>query len=1831
MASRDYSVSFRILGALDSQFGAAMQAAQNAMRGLGQAAKQVNAAMAGSMGTLNGYLAKLQTMANQSAKYAQLQSQIPKTQSNLQEQIAKTAELSRAYQQQKNQVDAMKAAMQRLQTQEQALKAKWQSEKSTLQGLKDQLKTLGNAYKEVSASQGKNSADAQRLKSQIDSLKASIASQKSAVDNAKSSYDTLKASLKGAASELKTAESSLKNLGTSFASSKSKVQELYHTLQQQKSALASLKSSLSSAGFSTDHFIQSEMKLRSEIEATTRAIERQAQISARLTNAQDRVNTASTNLGEAQSAFNTVTSAVESVARPLIDATENAMTFEREMSKVQSLTQMRNIRNGNFEKVAAEMAELTAEAERLGATTEFTSTEVAQAMGKYGMAGWNKDQIMAAMQSTLDAASIAGDHNMMRTADVLSDDAMAFGIKAGESYKLASGKVVDGVKYFTDAMAYAWTNANLDRESLHEAWKYNAPGAKAAGLSLGETLAQNMFAANAGIKGSMAGTAFRAGWTRFLAPPKTAIKSLEQAGMMASDATKQIMEAQAALQEAGASENDTLFDKITKAYKYYQTLDEQHKAGWLKNLVGQNALSGWQIAFDKGGIEEIARIAKEIDSGSIEGWASDTAKIMRDNTATAVELLSSAFDKLQRSVGAAMLPLTRSAAEFLNPIITSIAEFVAANPAIVQGIVAIGAALAGVAVLATGVAVAFAGWSFITEQIGMFTAGMTAVRSGMLATEVASLGMTARMGAAFATMSATATGAFTSLRAITWSSLFTGLTAQIQAARVAIMGFFASVASGAAFSNLAAAIGRIGTAFMAAARGAMAFAFSPVGAAMIALALLAYVVYQNWDRLGPVFTNLANTITSAFSNVAATVGPALSALGESVGKIFESLNNTGAGDTIIRVFILILNVVTTVAATIIEVFGQAVKTVADLFTNLADVVSHALNGEFLEAAKSAGNIFVDGFNDSIEVIKASGKILEIPENYQKSMELYNQARTVPTQAATRRHNRYAETQATTPTQSIVPTAMEIPQFDIATMQAAFNEQNQVPPNVPTQVPVPTTTQPTAPTTPPVDVAAMQAQYAAAVNAQSAANAQNQVPPAPVPTPTLDTSTAQQQINALGQATQQPTQNLPQVGQGVEQANQALQNFPQTLEPVKTALSNFPAALEPIQSAIVNVAGQFGFFTGQITFAAGQFGFFVGQITFASGQLAYLSGQAAYTSGQLNFFAGELTTASGQVNFFGTTASGAADNVAFFGTTAGTAAGQVHGMGSAAESVATALQGAASKISNIKITVPTVVAAPAAANYKGGIYNKGAFLTWFAEKSPEAAIPLDRSRRAINLWTQAGQMLGVLPSDGAPALPNEKPSTDSTRRGIFNFQRLKEKRANQIYNSIIAQQNGQIYNTFSVTDSSIESMASTISSISAIQNSVQNLQAAQFDELGNIIGLNGAAGNVITKYDNDKIKQVKKAAQLKEFNQRQNKIADVAQNVPTENASLFSRAIEKVKGLFAGVKDIFGGGEIPATLPDGMANPAYEELPQEPRILTERQRYRSENVAEEKTLDRIRNSKSYQAMLKLQNASNRTSQSVLNRGELNTKLPTDNPNLLQKILFGGLNTGEMFGGMQPVDIMTAGKSSTPIMTPPAVPNQPQLAEGITSIMTSTLPMEQSIGKINFPAYGGGLNTKLPTDEKVGFFDGLKNIFGGTGENILGNIGEIFSGINLGSFDIGNIGGIFGGKSDNGALSGDIITTLPQMPPSPMTTTSSLTERLNAVNSSERLESVAPSTSASGYSAATFQPTFNINITVTGGGENVDARGIGQEIAYSMRDSFEKEFERFMHEKVRRGFV
>ena len=1203
--ARTFTVSFKINGAMDGSLQAALQAAANAMRGLGNAARQASAAAQASKAGLAGMAAGLNQLQQAAQRFKQVQDALKQTTADWSKAQQAVTSAKAKYEADTAAVEKLKAKLDELKAAQSKLGTSKSAGNATLKQLRQDLQRLKQAYADA-----KKAGDAMKMSqlgTQIKSTQGAIQAQQAAVRQAAEAYRKLSEQVKQAKAELQAAQAAQSTSSRGLSSAQSDASKLAASYQRQQAALRSLVASLSSAGFNVSSFASAESRLAGDIDRVNAALRQQQA----LMNAQSRSAQASQEMFNAYNNFQGALQTAQQVAAPFEAAAENAMNFEHAMSKVKSLTQMRDIRAGNLDKVNASMQALTDTATTLGATTEFTSKEVADAMGKLGMAGWDDKKINAAMSSIVDLATIADRHDIQRTADVVSDDMTALGIKAGESMTLASGKVVDGVKYFSDAFAYATTQANLDQELLHEALKYNAPTGKASGLSLGEIFAMNMVSANAGIKGSMAGTSFRAGWVRMLAPPKTAQKAFEQMGMTASDATKQIMEAQEALTTAGISESDDLFTKIQKVQQHYQSLDKNARAGWLKNVVGQNALSGWQIALEKGNFADIMKFAQEIDSGAIEGWASDTATVMRDDTKTSVELLKSSLDALQKSVGDALTPAIRAAAEAFAPLVTAAGEFIAQNPAIVQGAAAIAAALTTVVVGAAAVKLAFAGWTFITSTVAL------------VQTALASLGSGAMLGGVIARVTALRTALFGLGGAATlggWSAMFASISTTAATAATSIRAFFASLTLGSMASGIVSTLSAIGTAIRGAAMAAMSFAFSPVGVALMALGLAGMYVYQNWDRVAPVFSNIAGIITGALSPAITQIQAAFSALSSS--GAFSSLASAASqlasvvGGTLVKAFAVLATVVASALAVAIRAIADFVTFASEALTGVMDIFGKLSEGDFSgawEAWQSHGS-------KAIENIKNLGShvfdgVEQGAKNVQQTLDALN-APKMPTQAAVARH------------------AVHFDESGVARS------------------------------------------------------------PAPEAQP-IDTSATQAALDQVGNSAQNAATNMDGVNQATQQISQAgadVQQFGAGMQTASTGVQQFGTT-------------------------------------------------AQTTSANVQELGANSQAAGGGITSLADAASGATGGVSALGSAASGAAGSVSGLGAAVQSACSQLAAAGAN------AAAAVASAAPKANYKGGIYKKGAFLTTFAEKSPEAAIPLDNSQRAIDLWTQTGQILGQLPGKG----------------------------------------------------------------------------------------------------------------------------------------------------------------------------------------------------------------------------------------------------------------------------------------------------------------------------------------------------------------------------------------------------------------------------------------------------------------------------------------------------
>lgn len=162
-------------------------------------------------------------------------------------------------------------------------------------------------------------------------------------------------------------------------------------------------------------------------------------------------------------AFGAVTTALGALTGQAI---KTAANFEASMSRVSAITGATTEQFEALEKQAME----------LGATTVFSASQAAEGMSFLAMAGFDTNEILAAMPGVLNLAA-AGQMDLARASDIASNILTGFQLSAEES-----GRVVD-------VMAKAMTTANTNIEQLGYAMKYVAPVAASVGLSIEETAA----------------------------------------------------------------------------------------------------------------------------------------------------------------------------------------------------------------------------------------------------------------------------------------------------------------------------------------------------------------------------------------------------------------------------------------------------------------------------------------------------------------------------------------------------------------------------------------------------------------------------------------------------------------------------------------------------------------------------------------------------------------------------------------------------------------------------------------------------------------------------------------------------------------------------------------------------------------------------------------------------------------------------------------------------------------------------------------------------------------------------------------------------------------------------------------------------------------------------------------------------------------------------------------------------------------------------------------------------------------------------------------------
>lgn len=328
---------------------------------------------------------------------------------------------------------------------------------------------------------------------------------------------------------------------------------------------------------------------------------------------------------------------IKSFGQEIVNVTAS---FEDGMLKVQSLSGA----------TGEEYDKLTEAALNYGSTTAWTAKDVSDAMGYMALAGFDTNEILQSTSGMLSLASASGE-DLATVTDILTDSMTGFGDSA------------EDVSRYADVLATVQAKSNTTVGLLGEAFKYVSPLAGSYAYQLEDVSTALGVMANAGVKGSMAGTSLSSIITRLGTNASGARTAIEELGVQFynSDGTARNL-------------SDVLLDLCDATAE----MGAEEKANLANTIAGQEAQKGLLAILNQGS-DAYENLRQQLMS--CNGTASDMAQNMESGLGGSIRSVQSAFEGMQISIGQKVSPA-------LGDTINKISGFITGTltPAIEKGI-----------------------------------------------------------------------------------------------------------------------------------------------------------------------------------------------------------------------------------------------------------------------------------------------------------------------------------------------------------------------------------------------------------------------------------------------------------------------------------------------------------------------------------------------------------------------------------------------------------------------------------------------------------------------------------------------------------------------------------------------------------------------------------------------------------------------------------------------------------------------------------------------------------------------------------------------------------------------------------------------------------------------------------------------------------------------------------------------------------------------------------------------------------------------------------------
>jgi TP901 family phage tail tape measure protein len=282
------------------------------------------------------------------------------------------------------------------------------------------------------------------------------------------------------------------------------------------------------------------------------------------------------------------------VVQGVKDAFNSMVEFEKSMKQVEAITGA----------TSTQMERLEDSAKNLGATTEFTASQVALLQKELGKLGFTAQEILSATGAIVDLATATGE-DLTESARIAAATLRAFNMDANETERI------------TSVMAGSFVRSGLNLQSFGQSMKFVAPVANQLNIDVETTTVLMSKLADAGLRGTQAGTSLRNIFSD-LADPTSKLA-----------------------QRLGFTVNNS--EELTMAFR--KLSDEGINFADVTGLVDLTARQQFAIFVKQAGqMQDLQKEYRELD---FEGRR--LAFMMRDTLANDIEITKSALDAFGRT------------------------------------------------------------------------------------------------------------------------------------------------------------------------------------------------------------------------------------------------------------------------------------------------------------------------------------------------------------------------------------------------------------------------------------------------------------------------------------------------------------------------------------------------------------------------------------------------------------------------------------------------------------------------------------------------------------------------------------------------------------------------------------------------------------------------------------------------------------------------------------------------------------------------------------------------------------------------------------------------------------------------------------------------------------------------------------------------------------------------------------------------------------------------------------------------------------------------------